>query len=480
MGTFTGLGNTISNLDIQEVTPVGQFASQDNPTNGILGLFGFVGSGGVVRDVNLANAQVSGGDGVWAGALVGDLDGVVMNASSSGQVSVGSGTNNTNTGATFGFGGVYANANAGGLVGFSDGLIVNSHSSANVLGGGASAGGLVGVIAGFGSITNSSASGAVTVGDNDTGQTPTAGGLVGLASGFSTLGLNLPSLNISGSSATGSASGGNFADVGGSPPASDVFEAAISNSFATGAVSDSGPSFAGGFAGELDAATTTTSYANGAVTQTGAGSGTANDSVGGFVGLLTDGASITQSYSSGAVQSVGAAVGDANTLAGGFAGEVTGLGSSVSNSYSLGAVTVTSTSNADIGGFAGVVQASGSVDHVYATGLVSGTGQTAGLVAVLEQFQRECSGRLAVRFLLGHWHDRPRRPRLQYHAGGDGFQPGNRQCGHGHHRPRGLSIRDLSKFRLRQHLGDRPRRDPADAAVGIFHHHHQRPSSTGS
>ena len=42
MGTFLGLGNTISNLNIQEVTPIGQQTASGFGTNGVLGLFGVV------------------------------------------------------------------------------------------------------------------------------------------------------------------------------------------------------------------------------------------------------------------------------------------------------------------------------------------------------------------------------------------------------------------------------------------------------
>jgi filamentous hemagglutinin family protein len=363
-GTFTGLGNTISNLNIQEVTPVGQSTPNGNGgTNGALGLFGFVGSGGVVRDVNLSNASVTGGDGIQAGALVGNLDGTVMNASSSGQVTVGD-NGSTNNGADYSDS---ANAYAGGLVGFSDGQIVNGHSSAIVSGGTSStAGGLVGQVVNGGSIANSSASGAVTV----AGGNPVAGGLVGAV---------LYSVAITGSSASGLVSGGDDSIVGGLAGELE-FGSSATGSFATGATNAGANSQIGGFAGLVDVSTIGASYATGAVTQTAGGGSGFTDTAGGFVGSLLAG-TITQSYSSGAVQTVGGADATAYTFAGGFVGDAD-FNSTVSNAYSLGAVTSTG-AFADTGGFAGVVQGGSGIDHVYATGHVTGAGLNAGLVAVL-------------------------------------------------------------------------------------------------
>jgi filamentous hemagglutinin family protein len=391
--TFTGLGNTISNLIIQAAPPVGQtlgpykkanglFYNSNFATNGALGLFGFVGSGGVVRDVNLSNAQVSGGDGFSAGALVGYLDGTVMNASASGTVTVGGNSQATTGGAN----GDTTPAFVGGLVGASDGQIIDSQSSAIVsaLGGGATAGGLVGMvvnsqdingdaIANSGMITNSSASGSVTVTDGG----PRAGGLVGWVDGYN----GGFQIDITGSSATGTVTGADEARLGGFVGESDG--AFISNSFATGAVSGGTGSNVGGFGGYVFGDTVTTSYATGAVSQTVAGTDNNVDIAGGFAGYLAH-SSIAQSYSTGAVNTIGGPDAAAVTLAGGFAGEVDS-NSSAGVDYSLSAVTSTTSANADLGGFAGLVQNSSSVDQVYATGLVSGLAgsTTAGLVAVL-------------------------------------------------------------------------------------------------
>jgi filamentous hemagglutinin family protein len=363
-GTFTGLGNTISNLNIQEVTPIGQSTPNGGGTNGAIGLFGFIGSSGLVRDLNLSNASVTGGDGIRAGALVGNLDGTVMNVSSSGQVAVGSDTF-TSTGLDYSD---FAQAFAGGLVGFSDGQIINAHSSATVMGGQAAAGGLVGQVANGGSIANSSASGSVTV----AGVNPIAGGLVGAA---------LYSVTITGSSASGAVSGGDNTTVGGLVGELE-FGSSASGSFATGATNAGANSEAGGFAGLVIESTIDTSYATGAVTQTAGGFGGLSDFAGGFVGELEDSSSITRSYSSGAVQTVAGADSGSFTFAGGFVGAAE-ADSTVSNAYSLGAVTVTGGAFADTGGFAGVVEQNSTVSGFYATGHVTGSGTTEGLVAVV-------------------------------------------------------------------------------------------------
>jgi filamentous hemagglutinin family protein len=345
-GTFTGLGNTISNLTISDTTPIVQTVGPGYATNGQVGLFGTVGAGGVVRDVNLSNANVSGVDGMQVGALVGGLYGVVEDASSSGTVQVGSGVS-TWAG--------YAHAEAGGLVGGDVGTIANSQSSANVSAGDGFAGGLAGVAAAGAGISGSSASGNVSVAGYSgvTGDdAPEAGGLVGLVFGFQFDGTIAP-VNIAGSFATGNVSGGSG-------------------------------TFVGGFAGLIDQGLVTTSYATGSVTQTAAPTTVnQNNFAGGFAGAAVNSSTVTQSYASGAVTSVsGGTAGGPYALAGGFVGDMD-TGSTISQAYALGAVTVTGGGANDAGGFVGVILGGSSADHIYATGHVSGTGAQAGLVGVL-------------------------------------------------------------------------------------------------
>ena len=129
-GNFNGFGHTISNLTVS------------TGTNDYAGLFGY--SSGTVENVGLVNANVAGGDAV--GALVGDDEGLVSYAFSSGSVS----------------GGVSASATAGGLVGqiqTASGSIMRSYSTATV-NSGTLVGGLLGALRN-GTVSESYATGAV-------------------------------------------------------------------------------------------------------------------------------------------------------------------------------------------------------------------------------------------------------------------------------------------------------------------------------
>ncbi len=350
-GTFTGLGNTISNLAISDVTPIPLVGPLGYAGNGVVGLFGAVGHGGVIEDVALSNASVSGGDGETVGALVGELNGTVLNSFSSGTVTTGSHIN-----LTVGI----AYAGAGGLVGSSNGAIIGSRSSASVTGGDAFVGGLVGSSFGGGSIADSVATGDVHVGDNPAGNpsVPIGGGLVGLVDGYQFGGVNPLPTPVSGSSATGAVFGG-------------------------------AGSFLGGFVGGVIQGQVTTSYATGSVTQSAGGQNGQDSIAGGFAGYVGPGGSVTQSWSEAPVSTVGSSgapvvggVGGYETLAGGFVGDMD-QGAVVSEAYALGSVTSAGTANAVLGGFAGTILRSSSADHVYATGLVSGPGALGGLVGVL-------------------------------------------------------------------------------------------------
>ena len=328
-GVFDGQGHTISGLSITFTTADPQTPFPSLTTDGMVGLFGLVGPTGVVENVNLANAQVTAGDGMLAGALVGGLLGSVTNASSSGVVTVG---NEINTG-----GGI--TADAGGLVGGASGSISNSHSSATVSGGDAFVGGLLGTGGETASIVDSYATGAVSVGAYAAGgiDAPSAGGLVG-----------------------------NLGDTSGT--------LAVAGSFATGDVSGGAGSEIGGLIGQLNDGVVTTSYATGNVLQTVGGVAGSSADAGGFVGDVDNGAQITQSYASGDVSSVAAASSGASTRAGGFAGAIESSGTNVSDSYALGSVSVTGSGGgfSAAGGFVGAIDDEGSANGVYAAGQVFG------------------------------------------------------------------------------------------------------------
>ena len=289
-GSFNGLGHTIANLTI-------------NSGSSSVGLFGDVGAGATIANVGVVGANVSGTSGV--GALAGLNYGTISNSYSTGTVSgsfkVGGlvGANYGTVSNSYSTGTVSGSGKVGGLVGLNDGTVSNSYSTGNVSGG-YGVGGLVGY--NYGSLSSVHSSATVSgSGGGLGGPTSGVGGLVGFA---------------------GSNSG---------------FTSSISNSYATGAVTSSGNSPAGGL-------------------------------VGGAYG------SITNSYATGAVSG--------NGMVGGLIGQIggpNGLPATVSNVYATGAV---SASGNQGGGLAGANY--GIVTNSYATGAVSGSGTLGGLVATNE------------------------------------------------------------------------------------------------
>jgi mucin-19 len=342
-GVFTGLGNTIGHLHVNQQIPILQVASTGYATNGAVGLFGWVGQGGRVEHIRLVDAQVFGGDGMQVGALVGSLGGSVIDATTSGDVGVGSGVNTTSG---------FAYASAGGVVGGSVGTIRDSQSSATVEGDNAFAGGLLGSTSAGAAVLNSHASGNVSVGSAPGGlEIPTAGGLVGVLYGN---------------------------QFGGNNP----LPTSVTGSYATGDVVGGGGVYVGGLIGTVTQAQVTTSYATGTVTANAPGQNGALNFAGGFVGLVGAGGSVTQSWASGAVFVVGGPANLQSSFGGGFVGDVN-ASANINNAYALGPVTASGSAFVLSGGFAGLVASGASVDHVYATGFVSGTGGLAGLVGLL-------------------------------------------------------------------------------------------------
>jgi filamentous hemagglutinin family protein len=332
-GTLNGQGHAVANLTIIDTTAARAASDQYSDVNGTVGLFGTVrGPNAVVENLALTNVAVTGGDGMDVGAVAGALiEGALIDVSSSGVVTAGSGVHPT--------GGQVGYASAGGLVGeagpngtSSPGVRIDSSSSAaKVVGSDAWSGGLVGHTTPGTSIAGSFASGAVVTGATVGVQTAEAGGLVGSDFGAT----------IAGSYATGDASGASGASIG-------------------------------GFAGLVVAAKITTSWASGAASLNGSGG-----NVGGFAAFVQSG-TITQSFSSGAVSATNQAAGS-STNAGGFAGYVDGT---ISQAYSTGSVTTGGAAD-QVGGFAGEIDAAGSVDQVYATGRVGTPGTAGGLAGIL-------------------------------------------------------------------------------------------------
>ena len=144
-GTFNGLGNTISNLTI-------------NSSGKSLGLFGYVGAGGIVENLGLVGNSVTGNGSAWVGGLAGHNYGTIENAYATGTVTSPAG-----------------GSAIGGLVGENDGTITGAYATGTVSGGPATlAGGLAGD--NNGTIENAYATGTVT---SPGGTLSIVGGLVG-------------------------------------------------------------------------------------------------------------------------------------------------------------------------------------------------------------------------------------------------------------------------------------------------------------
>ena len=206
---FDGNGHTITNLRI---------ARQDTT---LIGLFGYIGSDGMVRNLTLINAQVdyTGSSSAYVGSLAGRSEGTIVAVIATsadvdggeGDDAVGGLVGNNLSGtitASYATGMVDGNGGIGGLVGFNNdsGTIAASYATGAVDGGDGdrdNVGGLVGYNF-SGTIAASYATGAVDGGDSDRDD---VGGLVG----------NNLSGTITASYATGAVDGGdgNFDDVGG-------------------------------------------------------------------------------------------------------------------------------------------------------------------------------------------------------------------------------------------------------------------------
>ena len=147
-GTFNGGGHTITGLT---VTTSDQYA----------GLFGYIGSGGTVKDVTLEGVQIATTHSVGdAGGVAGYSYGNIENCSVSGSVSG-------------------MNGFAGGVVGYQSGGFLTECSSSATVNAGNKAGGVAGATNSGAILTACYATGSVTlVSNNDIG-TYFAGGVVG-------------------------------------------------------------------------------------------------------------------------------------------------------------------------------------------------------------------------------------------------------------------------------------------------------------
>lgn len=248
-GNLDGGGNSIANLTINQ------------PGSTPVGLFGYVGAGGAVRNITLAGGSISGFENV--GALAGLNEGDLDNARSSAAVSS-------------------TMMSAGGLVGMNLGTVRNSASS-GVVSGSYETGGLIGTNQGL--VSDAHATGAVS------GQTNT-GGLIGNNSGNATRVWSSSPVNGEGN--TGGLIGSNTGTV--------------SLAYATGAVNATNSS-TGGLAGYNNGAISD-AYATGAVTaRLPVFNGIGAEFTGGLIGTQDTGGSITRVYATGLVSGDSVSIG---------------------------------------------------------------------------------------------------------------------------------------------------------------------------
>jgi hypothetical protein len=390
-GTFEGLGNTISNLTVD-----------DKAQSADVGLFDTVGKAGVVRDLTLAAASISGaayasvgsiaglnlgtltddtasglvtdgGDNANVGMLAGwVLDGSVNNSSSSGSVI---GANMSNIGGLVGLLQnsrlTDASANAslsdtddktmtlygayfGGLVGLvQNSVITNAEASGSITAGSYDSnsyiGGLIGYIA-SGTVTDSTADAAISSVNDGTNYARTPDNIGGFAGG------NAGTIDNSSSTGTFSIQDG---EIGGLVSQNMGI---IRNSHSTSSI-DGGAIDGGLVANNLGTATISNSYATGDID--GFVSMYASDVVGGLIG--SNAGNVSQSYATGNVTS-------SRGVAGGLIGSQ--YDSAVIQSYATGSVTVGADS--DAGGLIGTADDS-TVDQTYAAGeIVAGAGSSVG------------------------------------------------------------------------------------------------------
>jgi len=309
-GTFNGLGNTISNLQIRnrkQSQKVGLFSS----------------SSGTIADLRMSKANVFGGDSGYIGSIVGKNSGLLLN--------------DVVDGAVGDIGEASGGARVGVLAGSNSGTVRNSAAIGTaVVGFLGYVGGLVGDNA-HGVIDGSHASTKVTVSGSGY-----PGGLVSLTSGI-----------ISNSYATGNVGGSaNGTIIAGGLAASDLEGGTITNSFATGAVTTGESGTAGGLVAGNDGAIIGC-YATGAVSDGVEGGGAFF--IGGLVAVNSVVGSIANSYARGA------ATGYSDDV-GGLAGENDGT---IAASYSTGQVTSLSTFK--VGGLVGYDKNAGIADGYWDT-----------------------------------------------------------------------------------------------------------------
>ncbi len=284
----------------------------NRPSVEYIGLFGLLNAVGIVLNVGITNANISGHN--YTGGLAGWSAGLISNSYVDGNIS---GWNSV-----------------GGLVGQSNNTTINNSYSMGHVTGNDQVGGLIGYNSNVSVITNSYSTSDI-LGHN-------------LVGGFA--GYNNASSVIESSYSTGNANGHDY--VGGFV-GQNYNLSSITNSYSTGDANSDG-AYVGGFAGMSYNAAIDNSYST--------GNAIGNDSVGGFVGYNRNSAIITNSHSTGNASGN-------NNYVGGFAGQNYNL-SSIANSYSTG----NASGNSYVGGFAGLNYTSATIENSYSMGNVISSG----------------------------------------------------------------------------------------------------------
>ena len=284
-GSLQGQGNQIDGLTV------------NRGSANYVGLFGSIGAGGLINNVGLTNANITGSD------FVGGLAGLTTSANITNSYVSGTVSGDTFVGGLVGDNHLTAINNAeslatvtgfdavGGLVGLNTGTI-NIADAVGTVSGNADVGGLVGLNSG-GTITTAYATGSVS-------GNAAVGGLVGLNTG---------SIDTAYATGTVTATGLNPGSIGGLV---GYNAGAISNAYATGEIDASLTSNVGGLVGYNDTSgTITDTYATGLIN--GTGNGNAAGLVGANGGAVTD--SYWDSYASGQSSGIGADFGTTTNLA---------------------------------------------------------------------------------------------------------------------------------------------------------------------
>ena len=406
-GSLDGNGKIISNLTINR-------PAYTEP----VGLFGVISGDSVVKDLYIANANISGNSSV--GILAGKLAGTASNVRTSGVVE-GAGeyvgglvgwhyhavvggytimdcvssadvTGDYFVGGLVGYneessisrssalGVVNGQGYVGGLIGYVENATVDySYALGNVTiadNSGSYVGGLIGSI-GYGMLTNSFASGDVSVSGNAT-HVSDIGGLVGSAG----------DLIVKNVFAEGDVAGGDEKVGGliGHLSADDYAYVTLSNAYASGDVTSDGESInIGGLIGSVDKARISDVYSTGNVSITALG--TIYGRVGGLIGFLGNETELFRASSEGSVTVLSvSAEGGVGGLIGSASTSVNGSWSTVENSFSTGNVSNSATDSFN-GALIGAVNIESyntgrtlDIRNSYSTGSVTGYGYVSGLV----------------------------------------------------------------------------------------------------